>query len=623
MHLIFIWDQPQDAHSVRQLLKSVLGAVGLKDGTGGLVVKEVEVFPRQHFVPTGGRGNQIVLPLAGLSEPLSPMLDYEPLGKEAAIGMAWPVSDPVAMVERAPRAVVTVSEDAVGLDVLRSAIKAIPNSELEELDYDAWRDVIFGIHAETGGSDDGLALAHELSAKSSKYDPEFLDNRVWPYIRDREGGISGRTVLAKAREFGWQEDISHMFEVLTPGVDGLGMPLEDDDDLPSFQRNKQGEILATLDNVIKGVQCFALAGLRVAYDQFKDEIMLTEDRTGADGWRALKDVDYVTIRLRLEQRDFKPIGREMIRDVVLAVATENQFDSAILWARKLKWDGVPRIETFLSRYFGAVDDPYARAVAIYTWTALAGRVCEPGVKADMSPVFIGDQGIRKSTGIAAMAPHHENFLEIDLGDDDDKNARKLRGVIVAETGEMKGFYVKEQEHIKAFMSRRFEVWVPKYMERATRYHRRCIFIGSSNQPEFLVDETGNRRWLPIKVTLVDTDAIEADREQLWAEAVVMFDANGVVWKEAEDLAKEIHKEHMVHDEWEPIIESWLSGEDDGAVRSSRGMRLAEVITGALGIFVANIDRKTEIRVGKVMRKLGYEKRDTWINSKSVKAWHKK
>ena len=638
IHLIFIWDTPQDAYSVRQTLRGVLESIGLRDGTGGLVKGEVEVFPKQDNVPVGGRGNQFILPLAGKSEPLLPMADYEPMGKEAAVGLSWPSSDPVPVIERPVRERVSLGEDAVGFEVLRSALTAIPNNGLEELDYDDWRDVIFGIHAETGGSDEGLALAHEFSARSSKYDGDFLDNRVWPYIRDREGGISGRTVLAKAREYGWREDISHMFEVLSPsaygagsagGVPGLGGDgdcLEDGDgggDLPTFQRNKQGEILATLENVIRGVNCFAMTGLRIAYDLFKDEIMLTDQPDGTDGWRPLKDVDYVTIRLRLEQRDFKPIGRELIRDVVLAVAMEHQFDSAILWASKLVWDGVPRVERFFIDYFGAADDDYSRAVGFYTWTALAGRVLSPGIKADMSPTLISPQGYRKSTGIAAMAPSEDNFCEIDFGDDDDKNARKLRGVLIAESGEMKGFLKREQEHIKAFMSRQYEVWVPKYMERATRYARRCIFIGSSNQEEFLVDETGNRRHLPLVVGIGDLEAIARDRDQLWAEAVATFQDRGIIWQEAETLAKEKHADHLIHDAWEHVIESWLNEDDEGVVRGTRPLRLAEVVTGALGIFVANIDRRTEIRVGKVMRKLGYEKRDTRMNNKNLKMWHKK
>lgn len=625
IHLIFIWDEPQDAYSVRQLLKGVLASVGLADGAKGLVDGEVEVFPKQDSVPADGRGNQFIMPLAGKSEPLIPMLDYEPAGKDYAIGMQWPVSEPVARMERPEKPVRAVGGAVrTELATLRGALDAIPNEDAAELGYDAWRDVVFGIHYETSGDDEGLALAHEFSMRSSKYDPEFLESRVWPYIKDRDDGVTGRTILAMAREHGWQEDISHMFEPLPVVIDAeTGNVAAEDEELPAFQRSKNGEILATLENVIKGAKCYAMVGCRLGYDEFKDAIMVTTVSDGSDGWRPFTDVDYVKLRLSLEQRDFKPIGREMIRDVVLAVAKERAFDSAILWARQLTWDGVPRIERFLVDRFGAEDGVYARAVSLYMWSALAGRLMVPGTKADMSPVLIGDQGIRKSTGIAAMAPYPESFVELDLGDKDDDNARKLRGVLVAETGEMKGMYNREQEHIKSFMSRTFELWVPKWQEYSTRYYRRCLFIGSSNQSEFLIDETGNRRWLPLYVTKVDTAAIEADREQLWAEAIEVFKSQGVVWQQAEVLARDVHSAHMIHDEWEAIIDSWLHESDDDGVRGARALRLAEVISGALGVFVANIDRKTELRVGKVMRKLGYEKRDTRTGKTIHKLWHRK
>jgi hypothetical protein len=129
--------------------------------------------------------------------------------------MPWPVSDPVPFREKPSRAAMPVVVEQVGIETLRSALAAIPNSGDDELDYDAWRDIIFGIHAETGGDDVGLALAHEFSAKSTKYDAEFIDNRIWPYIKDKADGISGRTVLAKAREQGWREDITGFFEVIS------------------------------------------------------------------------------------------------------------------------------------------------------------------------------------------------------------------------------------------------------------------------------------------------------------------------------------------------------------------------------------------------------------------------
>lgn len=631
IHLIFLWDDAQPAYSVRQCLKSILESVGLKDGAGGLIKKEVEVFPKQDQVAIGGRGNQIVLPLAGLSEPLIPFLGYEPAGKDYVLSMAWPVSEPVPVVERPARVQRAAVVSVEGLETILDALRGIPNTGADELDYDTWRNVIFALHDATGGSPEGLSLAHEFSAKSSKYDGDFLDNRVWPYIRgERDNVVPGEYIQTVATKFGWRENIDHLFEVLTPAVGGggnggdIGALPPDDDEWPNLARNGAGDILALLDNVIRAVRCFAMLGCRVAYDEFKDEVMVTTDRTGADGWRPLRDVDYVNFRRTLEIRGFKPISREMMRDVVLAVASENHFDSAILWAKKLKWDGVPRVERYFATHFGAEDTPYARVVALYMWTALAGRVLVPGIKADMSPVLIGHQGIRKSSGVAAMAPHVDAFLEIDFGDDDEKNARKLRGVLIAETGEMKGFQKKEQNHIKAFMSRQWEVWVPKYMERATRYARRCLFIGTSNDGEFLVDETGNRRWLPLDVTKVELELIERDRDQLWAEAVVLFEAKGVMWKEAEDLGKDKHAAHMISDEWENAIARWLDEPlDDGTTFGARHFNIGDVLAGALGIDIKHMDRKAEVRAGKALRKLGYDKHQTWHDGRNVKRWAKK
>lgn len=71
VHLYFVWDEPQDAYSVRALLGEVLAACGLVPGTGGVVKKQVEVFPKSNLVPVDGFGTQVILPLAGKSVPLA------------------------------------------------------------------------------------------------------------------------------------------------------------------------------------------------------------------------------------------------------------------------------------------------------------------------------------------------------------------------------------------------------------------------------------------------------------------------------------------------------------------------------------------------------------------------
>lgn len=390
--------------------------------------------------------------------------------------------------------------------------------------------------------------------------------------------------------------------------------------LPNFERDKAGAILATVDNVSKALRRPDMAGVTLAYDTFRAEIVLSED--AGVNWRSFTDADYVRLRINLERRGFKSIGKELIRDVVLLVADDQQIDTAQLWLRSLKWDGRPRIERFLIDYFSAADTPYTRAVALYTWTALAGRVLMPGCKADMVPILVGDQGLRKSSGVAAMAPGPEFFTEISFDEKDDNLSRKMRGRLIAEIGELRGLQSREIESIKAFITKTREDWTPKFREFNTVFPRRLIFIGTTNQEEFLADETGNRRWLPVRVGGVDVDGISRDCAQLWAEAREQTVKHGVQFREAETLAKDVHDEHRVVDSWEEALLKWLHTSDlDGDIPANRNfLRVRDVLIEALGFAEKNISRREEMRISKVLRAVGYVKADQRVGGRVLKVW---
>jgi hypothetical protein len=214
LHLFALWDAPQDAYSVRQFFVAMLAAVGFRSGTKGVQDGEIEVFPKQNNVPLTGFGNQFILPLAGASVPLDHNL--QPMQRDDILAIDWPVSDPVPLVAK-PEPVVFTGALTQDFKQLQAHLAAIPNSGDKELDYDQWRNIIFAIHHETGGSDDGLALAHEFSSRSSKYDPDLLDNRIWPYITsDRDSAITGKTIGFMAREHGYVEDVTDDFDVVEP-----------------------------------------------------------------------------------------------------------------------------------------------------------------------------------------------------------------------------------------------------------------------------------------------------------------------------------------------------------------------------------------------------------------------
>lgn len=129
----------------------------------------------------------------------------------------WKMSAPLPVREKPARAhrVAAAPPASADLTKLVSALDALPNDG-DGLDYDRWRNVVFAIHHATGGSDEGLQLAHAFSSRSAKYDADFLDRRVWPSIRsDRDTVITANTIYALAVEAGWEDPtLADGFEVL-------------------------------------------------------------------------------------------------------------------------------------------------------------------------------------------------------------------------------------------------------------------------------------------------------------------------------------------------------------------------------------------------------------------------
>ncbi len=398
-----------------------------------------------------------------------------------------------------------------------------------------------------------------------------------------------------------------------------GKGLAEAQPLPAFKRSRTGNIESTLNNVLMALRRSDLCGVRVVYDEFTASLMVDDD-TGE--LRPFHDRDYVRIASRLEMdpmAGFKPIEKARLRDAVQAVGWENRFDAAVDWINVLRWDGVSRCEGFFHRYFRTVDSSYTRAVGLYTWTALAGRCLEPGAKTDMVPVLVGAQNAGKTTGVKAIAPHGDMFTEVSLGERDDDLARKMRGTLVGEIGELRGLDSREEEAIKQWVTRTHEEWTPKYMEYVTKYPRRLVLFGTTNRDDFLVDETGNRRWLPMRVGEVDVKGIERDRDQLWAEGRELFGLGGVAWQGAYELAKAEHAAFKAHDSWEDAIARWLGQDDlDGAPRGP--VRVIDVLLGALGKKLSEIKKADEMRVGKVLARLGLQKTTRWVDGRAVKVW---
>ncbi|ONC09181.1 hypothetical protein AQ911_14260 [Burkholderia pseudomallei] len=620
IHIYFLWDEPQDAYSVRQALRRVLTACGLQDGTKGVAAGQVEIFPKQGSVSHNGFGNMFLLPLAGKSAPLD-SFELDDLPKSYVTEMDWPTSAPVPRAEReivVPPAAAAPAE----LGVLKSALDAIPNSGEHELDYDSWRNVLFGVHHASQGSDDGLALVHEFSARSSKYDPAKTE-RDWGYAGKNQGTpITIGTIKAMAGAHGWQDPARE------PSEDDFDVVPADEQEppRPGYRRNGKGEILALAENIVMAVRAPRECGWHIRYDDFRAEIMLAGE-TDPRGLRAFTDPDYTRLQIRLERLGFLKLSKDGLRDGVGLVADENHIDSAVEWLTGLQHDGVPRIETFLRDYMAVEDTRYTRAVSRYLWTALAGRVLSPGCEAPMVPVLIGEQGAGKTRAVKALVPAQDFYCELKLDERDDNASRMMRGRLVVELGELRGLHTRDAESIKAFISRTHENFVPKYKEFSVTFARRFLFVGTTNQDEFLADETGERRWLPVRVGRCDVERIAADCLQLWAEARTTYErAGNVDWQEAEALAREVHAQHKLSDPWAPIIHDWLMGRGDYACDLGEPpytrdfLQIHDIADGALGIAKSRLGRNDMMRISKILQGMGYSKRLKRVGGHPTKVW---
>ena len=660
VHIYLLWEEPQHTYSVRQMLFEALAMCGLRHSSsgGGVAQGQAEVFPKQDSLTKSGDGScgsQVFLPMGGASEPL----EYEDLsgamvlaGRGAILAPGWwRMSAPVTVREKPVRPVVEIGPiDEDKVRVLLDALGAIAQASLDgrlSLGRNEWRDVVFGIHSATGGSEQGFAIALDFSEGADGWDDasEGLLRTIWDSAdARREGGIGEASVRHLARSVGWVDPtLAPMLEEfpvvpvadrrferdgnshngpsdeldlagaaggeVTPGLDEEGA------ELPPFDRERNGTIKPTMDNAVMAMRRPDLVGVRIGHDEFRDEITLARPRTNE--WQPMTDAALVRLRIRLEKLGFKSAPKDLARDAVVLVAAERSYDSARLWLDGLKWDGVPRVERFLSTYMGTDDTPYTRAVSRYLWTALAGRVLFPGVKADMVPIYEGDQGIRKSTAIEALAPAPEFFVEIDLAEKEENTVRKLRGSLVGEIAELSGLNTRAIEDIKRFVVRKTERWVPKYKEFTTTFHRRLVFIGTTNKTEILADETGNRRWLPVHIEKADVAAIVRDRAQLWAEGAVLFGDAGVAWQDAEGLAPVQHLEYMVSDPWEDAIRGWLSLDE---VAGGAPFSTSDVLAGALNMRLQDMNRAAQMRVAAVLKCAGYERRTARDKGKTWKGW---
>jgi putative DNA primase/helicase len=256
---------------------------------------------------------------------------------------------------------------------------------------------------------------------------------------------------------------------------------------------------------------------------------------------------------------------------------------------------------------------------------LGGRM-QPGVKADHMLILEGPQGSKKSSAIKMLAG--ADWFTDELAEIGSKDAaQQMRGVWVVEFAELDAISRAEVSRIKAFLTRTTDRYRPPYERYVITVPRQCVFAGSVNPETYLRDETGNRRFWPVRCGDIDIDALARDRDQLWAEAVARYRAGAIWWLDDPELialAKAEQDQRYQADAWDARIDRWLVYErrrvnrgyagyddwhDEEVERASpmTDVSVGEILEGALGIEPGRWTKADQMRIGAYLKMKRWER----------------
>jgi predicted P-loop ATPase len=275
--------------------------------------------------------------------------------------------------------------------------------------------------------------------------------------------------------------------------------------------------------------------------------------------RPVTDQDITAIQEWLQLAGLPLVTKNTVWQAVELIAAENSFHPIKDWIEPLVWDQTERLDDWLSDCLGVEKTEYVMAVGRMFLIAMVARIYQPGCQADYMLILEGDQGIKKSTACRILAGEWfsdsmpENVASKDA-------ALHLRGKWLIEIAELHTFSRSETAALKAFITRREDIYRPPYGRMETYRPRQNLFVGTTNKKVYLQDPTGARRFWPVITTEIDLETLISQRDQLFAEALVRYRRGEAWWPDADFEAQHMvpeQEQRFEADAWEDPIAEYL------------------------------------------------------------------
>jgi len=379
-----------------------------------------------------------------------------------------------------------------------------------------------------------------------------------------------------------------------------------------------GEILSDLFDHVDWAGVFM-------FNSFRDRVVAIDPpmKMQAETASGLSDNDVQLVRAWLEYHG-KKCNVQDVRAAIEAVARGRPFHPIQDWLQQLQWDGVPRLDRVLPVYFQSPDGPYERAIGPRWFIALVARAMEPGCQSDCTLILEGAQGIGKTSAFRALMHDPLWYAESSCGVDSKDFFENLRGVWLMGFDELDSLTRASLTKVKSVLTELCDHYRKSYGYYTDDYQRSCGFCGTTNAEVYLNDPTGARRFWPVKVLrAIDRKRIEADRDQLWAEAFARWNAEEewhINTPELLVLCETEQEARLEIDGWEEKILRWFNDptkfsrttvavEPNSVFKGvapfdgSQGVTTADVLEHAVGKLVGQWTNGDTQRVGRILRRL--------------------
>lgn len=326
--------------------------------------------------------------------------------------------------------------------------------------------------------------------------------------------------------------------------------------------------------------------------------------------REVRDGDECYVGRWLEQAHEVFASSETVRSCVAAVARTNEVDALRAYLDSLAWDGRPRLDRVFEQ-LGVADSPYARAVCKRFILSMVARGLMPGCKVDTMLILEGPQGRKKSTALRVLAggPWFSDSIGHNVEEKDAVLQLGSRWLI--EFGEFDRFSRNERGAVKHFVSKQSDRIRPPYGRAMVNWERRCVFVGSTNESDYLDDPTGDRRYHPVTVVRdVNVAALAKHRDQLFAEACVLVKAHldatdpkssayvaGQWWLTADEDALRVVEtdRRQIVDPWSRALAEWMDGSPFCTTQEA---------LKRLNIDISKATKRDQMRIADVFKRAG-------------------